>query len=487
MTAATPASATLPPWETGAWQAHWLAETIRLREEHWGPLEDADAVRQARGGPDNLKNRILLRARLLGRREGLDDLVARWRQGGMLSLAILLLIALAAGIGSAAGALGDGSRPVNVLWAVGALLGVHGVTFLLWLASFLLRPGGATGLGRLWLWATRKLARGPDAALVPQALMNLLARAGALRWAFGAISHTLWLTGLAAALATLLVMLSTASYRFVWATTLLQPDTFVFLTRTLGWLPAQLGFATPADAIVRASDNSQVLSAAAQAQWSVWLIGVVAVYGVLPRLLAWLLCLVQAGRARRRLRIDPALPGYAALRDRLLPPVQSTGIDRPADPLHQPQVGPGRMADLANLGDQPVLVGLELPADLAWPPAGLPKSVQDAGNLDTREQRNRLLDALAQAGARRLLIACDARQTPDRGTLGLIAALADKAGQTRVWLSTSFSGSAFGKSAFSEPARLDAWRDRLAAAGMAPGAILRDADRPLHWLETGHD
>jgi len=473
-----PAADSLHPAVSDGWQAHWLAETIRLREEHWGPLEDADAVRQARGGPDTLEARILLRAALLGRREGLDSQVARWRQGAVLSLAALLLVALAAGIASAAGALGDGGRPVNVLWAVGALLGLHLVTFLLWLASFLLRPGGATGLGRLWLWATRKLARGPDAALVPQALMNLLARAGALRWLFGTISHLLWLVGLGAALATLVVMLSTASYRFVWATTLLQPDTFVALTRVLGWLPAQLGFAAPADAVVRASDNSQVLPAAAQAQWSVWLIGVVAVYGVLPRLLAGLLCLAQAGRARRRLRIDTALPGYAALRDRLQPPAQSTGIDRPADPLHQPQVGP---AQLANLGDQPVLVGLELPSDRAWPPMDLPGSVQDAGNLDTREQRNRLLDALAQAGARRLLIACDARQTPDRGTLALIAALAGKAGRTRVWLS---AGQAENGAA---PARLDAWRERLAAAGMAPADILRDADQPLRWLETGDD
>ncbi|MBV7485012.1 DUF2868 domain-containing protein [Bordetella sp. BOR01] len=475
---ATPAPGATPAAEpSGAWQAHWLAETIRLREEHWGPLEDADAVRQARTGPDTLEDRILLRARLLGRREGLDSLVSRWRQGAVLSLAILLVIAVAAGVLSAAGALGDGTRPVNVLWAVGALLGVHALTFLLWLASFLLRPGTTTGLGRLWLWATRKLARGPDAALVPQALMNLLARAGALRWLFGAISHALWLAGLAAALATLLVMLSTASYRFVWATTLLQPDTFVSVTRVLGWLPAQLGFATPAEAIVRASDNNQVLPAAAQAQWSVWLIGVVAVYGVLPRLLAWALCQVRVGRARRRLRIDTALPGYAVLRDRLLPPVQFIGIDRPADPLHQPQMGAGQ---LANLGDQPVLAGLELPADLHWPPAGLPPGIQDAGNLDSREQRNRLLDALAQAGARRLLIACDARQTPDRGTLGLIAALAGKAGQTRVWLSTRP-----GQPAAGEPARLDAWRDRLAAAGMAPDAILQDADQPLRWLETG--
>ncbi|WP_129559734.1 DUF2868 domain-containing protein, partial [Bordetella pertussis] len=30
----------------------------------------------------------------------------------------------------------------------------------------------------------------------------------------------------------------------------------------------------------------------------------------------------------------------------------------------------------------------------------------------------------------RLLIACDARQTPDRGTLALLAELSDKAAQT---------------------------------------------------------
>src|SRR5690606_20166313 len=99
-----PAADSLHPAVSDGWQAHWLAEAIRLREEHWGPLEDAEAVRQARLAPDTLEDRVLLRARLLGRREGLDSLVARWRQGAVLSLAILLLAAVAAGIASAAGA-----------------------------------------------------------------------------------------------------------------------------------------------------------------------------------------------------------------------------------------------------------------------------------------------------------------------------------------------------------------------------------------------
>ena len=86
-------------------------------------------------------------------------------------------------------------------------------------------------------------ARGPDTALAPQALLNLLARRRCA--GFGSISHLLWLTGLCAALATLLTVLSTASYRFIWATTLLAPDTFVWLTQAIGWLPGVAGFRRP--------------------------------------------------------------------------------------------------------------------------------------------------------------------------------------------------------------------------------------------------
>ena len=40
-------------------RAHWQAELIRLREAHWGPLEDADAVRRARHLDAGLPARIL--------------------------------------------------------------------------------------------------------------------------------------------------------------------------------------------------------------------------------------------------------------------------------------------------------------------------------------------------------------------------------------------------------------------------------------------
>jgi hypothetical protein len=454
---------------------YWLAEIIRLRETHWGPLEDAEAVRAARRAEGGLPNRILVRAHRLAEREQLPAQLQGWTRSALAVLAALFALALFSGIGLALGALGDGTRPVNVLWALGALLGLHALTFLLWLASFLLRPAAATGLGRLWLWVTRKLARGPDTALAPQALLNLLARAGALRWLFGSISHLLWLTGLCAALATLLTVLSTASYRFIWATTLLAPDTFVWLTQAIGWLPGLAGFPLPDAATVLASDGVQTLPAAAQVQWSLWLIGVVMVYGVLPRLAAALLCLVVLRRRLAGLRIDPALPGHAALRDRLEPAVVSTGLDRPVDPLHEPRLSAPAPA---GLDGRPVLLALELPNDLPWPPATTPAGIQIAGRLDTREERRRILDALADAAASRLLIACDARQTPDRGTLTLIAELAAHAQQTRVWLLLPAHGDG--------PARAPLWRAQLAALGLPAQAVLAASANALDWLETGH-
>src|SRR3546814_13701849 len=62
----------------------------------------------------------------------------------------------------------------------------------------------------------------------------------------------------------------------------LFPYTTLFRPTALGWLPAQLGFALPSEAMIRASDGLQQLPGSAQALWSSWLIGCVVVYGLLP-------------------------------------------------------------------------------------------------------------------------------------------------------------------------------------------------------------
>ena len=75
-------------------RAHWLAELIRLREAHWGPLEDAAVVRQVRQMDVALPDRILARAQQLAQRERLAPLVDGWRRSTWAVLAVLLLLAL---------------------------------------------------------------------------------------------------------------------------------------------------------------------------------------------------------------------------------------------------------------------------------------------------------------------------------------------------------------------------------------------------------
>ena len=453
---------------------YWLAETLRLREAAAGPLEDASELRRVRTQAHGFAQKILMRAGLLGRREKLDVLIRRWSTGARLALVALFVMSLFAGVGTAAGALGDGTRPVNVLLAITAMLGVHLLTFLLWLASFAINsPSGGAWLGELWLWLTRKLTRGPDAALAPRALVEVLGRNRSLRWILSGVSHLLWSAALIGLLATLLALLSARRYGFVWETTLLSADTFVALTHAIGWLPAQLGFSIPSGAIVRASDGLQTVPGSAQGLWSSWLIGSVVVYGLLPRGVALGVCLYVAHRRLARVALDTGLPGYAELRDRLEPASEHAGIDAEASPdflalpaIHDVQ--PFRSG-------QPALLGIELPPDTPWPPAGMPANVANLGIIDTRVQRKRILDALQQRPPGHLLLVCDGRQTPDRGTLALIAELSGIAAHTHIAVLNTTDLPA------PEDTRSAAWLRRLAAAGFGPDQVHMGTQKISAW------
>ncbi|HWV11365.1 MAG TPA: DUF2868 domain-containing protein, partial [Pseudomonas sp.] len=70
MTAASPSDDTL--------HRLWLSETIRLREEHTGPLEDSEANRRAQAQGSDFSQRIQHRAWLLGERDGQVTALRHW-------------------------------------------------------------------------------------------------------------------------------------------------------------------------------------------------------------------------------------------------------------------------------------------------------------------------------------------------------------------------------------------------------------------------
>jgi hypothetical protein len=452
-------------------QRLWLSEAIRLREEQAGPLEDGEANRRARAAGGDLAERIERRALLLAERDGQLQALWHWRQGAQLALAALLLAALLSGVGLALAALGDGQRPVNVFWALGSLLGLDLLLLLGWALGLLLGGDRAGALGRLWLWLSDKLARDASAAQLAPALLLMLQRRRLGRWGLGLLVHGLWLLALLAALLGLLALLATRRYGFVWESTLLGGETFVALTQALGALPALLGFGLPDAELIRASGAAALADEAARHAWAGWLLGVLLVYGLLPRLLLMLLCLWRWRRGCAALRLDVELPGYGLLRERLQPSSERLGVcDAAPARLHQPQAGSQVLDSQGAL-----LVAIELDPRRPWPPA-LPRNVGDAGVIDSREQRQRLLEQLSRFPPARLAIACDPRRSPDRGSLALLGELARSAGSTRIWLLPAPSGESL------DSARLGDWHSALDRLHLA-----HSDSAPLSWLETGHD
>lgn len=451
-------TAPLSPFE-----ARWLAEAVRLRERAHGRPEDADAVVAARAEAGGLEARIVARARHLDAREGLQRSMDAW--SGRIALAAVLVLMLGAlvGLGAGLAVAGDGSRPINVVWALGGLLGLHLLSLLLWLAGFLFAGAAPVGFGAVWSGLSERMAAG--AAEVPRAFVSLHRHAGLMRWWLGAATHAMWSAALGGALVGLIASFLLRGHVFVWETTLLSPAFFVDFVAVAGWLPARLGFPVPDAASVVASGGSAVSDEAVRRAWAWWLVGCVVVYGWLPRLLLWLGCLWQLRAGRAGARLDVSLPGFAELAAALAPASERIGVtDAAPASIAMAQVDATRGFD-----GPPTLAGIELRGDRPWPPA-LPPGVRDLGVADTREQREGLHRTLAAAPARRLLMACDGRLSPDRGSLSLIAELSQHAGHCAVWLQGA-SGE-----------RAQRWYEALEGIGLDARAILVEDGAALGWL-----
>ena len=300
----------------------------------------------------------------------------------------------------------------------------------------------------------------------------------------GAANHALWCGALAGATLGVLALLATRRYGFVWETTILPADSFVALSAALGALPGMIGFPVPDAATVLASGDAPMLDEAGRRAWAGWLVGAMTIYGVLPRLALALLCFWLWRRATAAIVLDLGRPGYARLRPLLMPDSERIGVRDP-EPAAMPH--PQRHAAVAHGDGGAVAVAIELGDDLAWPHAlaaaddatAVP-AWEDGGRLDSREQRRGARARFAAHPPVRLVVAVDARQTPDRGSLGLIAELADHAQATRVWLA--------GIDAAAEQAgRLRQWREGLAGIGLGEAAVLVDARAAWVWLERGDE
>jgi hypothetical protein len=445
------------------WQSLWLIGWQRHRE---GDSPEPDAPEQLalwRTAAADAEQRLLLRAR---HRLGADAarLAPLPRRLGWAFAVLCLLLAGSAAIG-AWSLLGSGERPVNVVWTWLALLGPHLLLFLLWLLSLLWGATPPWSGRQLAALAARLPGLLPERA-VAAALWEGLAASGAGRWLLAALAHLLWLAALCGALLGLLLALSLRRYGFTWETTLLPGHWFEALVAALAWLPAALGLPQPDAALVAASAEAPVASSAARQAWSFWLLGGLLLYGLLPRLLALLLCRWRLRRALAGLQLPWQQPYYAVLQRRLAPTSARLGVVD-ADPGADAPV----LLRPGGVGEGAAVLGLDLPADWPWPP--LATAARDLGRCEGREQRHAARQALGDAPAAQLLVVVEAAQSPDRGTLRYLAALAAHCRRLGVWLAGA-----------DRDERRALWRQQLQGHGLGAADILDDAAAAQAWLQA---
>ena len=406
-----------------------ITEAVKLVEES-GPLEDAQAMRQAMNLRPDAAGRIVERARILGQRLGLQAEVARGRAWAPWMLLGLVALIVLAGL-TLAGNVLDGQRQINVVVALSSLLGLHLVTLLLWLVGLALPLGTCpASFGWLWLSLTARVAGGRhgQAPVLLRATTRLLARARLLPWALGFVSHAIWTLSFAVVLAALLFALAFRSYTLNWETTILDPAFFVRSVLLLGQAPAWLGFPVPdAQAVL-----SPLAAPSGQRAWALWLTGCIVVYGLLPRLGFALLSAAVWAVRKKALQPDLSEPGFQRLRARFETLAPRQIVD--ADPGSLPHGAPAHLS-AGDTTDAALAIGFELPPEQPWPPAGLDIEAAQAMRIDgSAGQRRELLDMLARVRPRRVRIGCRAASTPDRGTERFLREVMALCGECRLWL-----------------------------------------------------
>ena len=175
----------------------WLTETIHLIESQSGRFADQDINRQVKAMPTSLVNRIITRATLLSKQNGLYLAQKVMLRSIKLSFLLLLFLSLFIGSSLTFGALSQ--NPINLYWALFSLLGVHFITLIIWLCSFLFfsRFGGSL-LIHGWLWIAEKLYQKKTVQQLVPAFVSLFGYR--IRWLLGFVLNLFWTVILTSAL-----------------------------------------------------------------------------------------------------------------------------------------------------------------------------------------------------------------------------------------------------------------------------------------------
>lgn len=442
------------------WCYHYISR-LELRD---GLIHDESINRQADASSSSVPDQLVERAWLLATQKNLLEQYGQIRQVIGSAMAVLLVLGLVAGGSAALAALGSGSTPVNVIWSLMGLLLMPTITLIVWLVSVFLPGAGAPWFGRIWQSMLNRFIGRSDLLDAWHAWLDMTRQAITMRLWMGLTSHLLWFALLLGGVVTMIAAFSLRHYTFLWETTWLSVDVFVTLASLIGAPAGWLGLSVPDATAIAASGNQALDDPLVRMQWANWLVGAIAVLGVLPRVVAASGCAVSIWARLRRQKPDSQSAYAQAVLAQIRHDVGTQLLDGPPGDADQFEPVVGLQDDQRDFSGT-VVVGVDMVAlpdwVKVWPALGI---------VDDRQSRQAVFDRLQKHCPERLLIVVDGGQTPDRGSVALVRDLAGKAGRARVFLQPRASGLH----------RDDLWRAKLVESGLQ--APLSAQEQASDWL-----
>ena len=446
-----------------------LVEILCRRDEAAGhPLESAAADLGAIRAGGDLAQRIRTRALRL---PGSDDALAQIDRVLMVGRALIIalfLIATIAGVTAASVALGEG-RDLNIPLVLLALVGLNVFMLLLWAAVQVTPLRAPFWLVMLWSGWVRRLSGATSASSSSAGVeaIRVISQGPGARWRFGAVLHGAWLAYTVAGLLTLVVQLVVRRYDLTWQTTLLSAEGLRELAELLSVVPRLLGASGPDQLSL-----SSATSVEDHRGWARWLLVAVLVYGVVPRLVALIVCVVLALRTEPRWHRELARPGYARLRDRLMPDRREQVVVDAASSANPPMTA---LQATVPLPAESALHGVTL----EWPDAA-PERPSPTwrwfGAADDLESRAAVLARLCADPVAGLVVVVRATATPDRGLQRFVADMA-KAARATTWIALGEIEALDARGDGAGKRRIDDWRNLAANAGASGGLLAWDERR----------
>jgi len=291
--------------------------------------------------------RLSARANRLIQDNRLEDIIIKPKNQFKHASWVCLIVAVVLG-GLAAGNAVSESHTLNIYWLLAVLLGFNLLSLLLWLTGITFNLQGLSSgvAAQLASWLPfRNKENDTTESLARRAWWESCLAGNVGKWRISILTHQFWLVYLTAGLILLILLMLAKQYNFIWGTTLLPESSLPKLTESLGKPLVYIGMEIPDSRQIAASRmDAGRQDAATRGAWARFLIGILLVYGLLPRILLLTLSALMLKWSEYRFKLDLYLPYYIDLRQRLMArKVNSKIIDadplageRPAEVVHHP-------------------------------------------------------------------------------------------------------------------------------------------------------